>query len=177
MTFPAVQSVQCLEQSFAYKAWANAEILSVLAQCNPDRAPEKYTQAIRLMNHTWVVDQIFYAHLQDRAHAFTADNTVDTPSIDALTQSIHRSDQQLLDLVKAITSEELTHTLCFRFTDGDDGCMSKEQILTHLLLHGAYHRGNVGMLIADLGHSRPKDTFTRFLHRALRTQTPTNIRE
>ncbi len=42
--------------------------------------------------------------------------------------------------------------------------MTRDEMLFHILAHGAYHRGNVGMLLSACGIDRPKDTFTRFLH-------------
>ena len=42
--------------------------------------------------------------------------------------------------------------------------MTREEMLFHILAHGAYHRGNVGMVLSSCGINRPKDTFTRFLH-------------
>jgi uncharacterized damage-inducible protein DinB len=42
--------------------------------------------------------------------------------------------------------------------------MTREEMLFHVLAHGAYHRGNVGMALTACGIDRPKDTFTRFLH-------------
>ena len=42
--------------------------------------------------------------------------------------------------------------------------MTREEMLFHVLADGAYHRGNVGMILTPCGIDRPKDTFTRFLH-------------
>jgi uncharacterized damage-inducible protein DinB len=52
------------------------------------------------------------------------------------------------------------------FTDGDRGCMSRREMLTHVAIHGAYHRGEVGRLLKQMPAPVPWDTFAVFLHQA-----------
>lgn len=42
--------------------------------------------------------------------------------------------------------------------------MSVEEILLHVNLHGAYHRGNVGQVLKSVDVVPPRDLYTRFLH-------------
>ncbi len=153
-----------MKSKFRYKAWANAEILDSIARVDPTQHPEQWKLAIRLMNHTYVVDRIFAAHLSGTTHGFKDTNTPDTPSFDQLRDSIASSDQWYQQYVSQLSSNDLYEPISFTFTDGDRGSMTREEILFHVLAHGAYHRGNVGMILASCGIDRPKDTFTRFLH-------------
>lgn len=153
-----------MQNKFRYKAWANAEILGALAQLDPARHPDQWKQAIRLMNHTWVVDRIFAAHLEGTVHAFDATNTAGTPGLDQLRECIAHSDAWFLDYVDRIGDERRHEVVRFSFTDGNAGTMTRDEMLFHVLAHGAYHRGNVGMILAACGMDRPNDTFTRFLH-------------
>ena len=52
----------------------------------------------------------------------------------------------------------------FTFTDGALGRMSREEMLTHVVIHGAYHRGAIGRIMAELSITPPRDVFTRYLH-------------
>ncbi|HJU26849.1 MAG TPA: DinB family protein [Rhodanobacteraceae bacterium] len=153
-----------MKNKFRYKAWANAEILDSMAKIDLSRHPEQGTLALRLMNHTYVVDRIFAAHLDGTAHEFQSTNTPDTPSLDQLRERIAASDDWYQQYVYRVRDDELRERICFTFTDGDRGCMSREEMLFHVLTHGAYHRGNVGMILTSCGIDRPSDTFTRFLH-------------
>lgn len=52
----------------------------------------------------------------------------------------------------------------FTLTDGDRERMSREEILLHIVTHGAYHRGNVGQVLKSISVAPPRDLFTKFLH-------------
>jgi uncharacterized damage-inducible protein DinB len=153
-----------MESQFLYKAWANKQTLGEIEKIDQVKYPDKLIMAIRLLNHTHVVDKIFIAHLTGTSHPFTATNTQDTPLIKDLRQSVEETDQWLITFSKNVSPTELNNTINFTFTDGDSGAMSVRDILNHLVIHGAYHRGNIGMLLADCELERPNDTFTRFLH-------------
>jgi uncharacterized damage-inducible protein DinB len=153
-----------METKFRYKAWANAEMLDALAQIDEKQYPEQWKLAVRLMNHTYVVDRIFAAHLTGTTHAYQGTNTPETPTVAQLRDSICASDAWYQRYVAQLDDAALRETLVFTFTDGDPGAMTREEMLFHVLAHGGYHRGNVGMVLSACGIERPKDTFTRFLH-------------
>lgn len=151
---------------FAYKAWANAGLLEAMLAIDGERFPEQRRKAIRVMNHTLVVDRIFAAHLLGEANPHAATNTEETPSLAALTESIVASDAQLLDYARGLAAERFGERLRFRFTDGDAGEMSRAEMLQHLIAHGAYHRGAVGQMLDALSLPRPPDSITSYLHMA-----------
>ena len=66
--------------------------------------------------------------------------------------------------VAELSPEQAAERLRFQFTDGDAGCMSREEMLLHLITHGAYHRGNVGQMLKVMSVAPPRDLLTRFLH-------------
>ncbi len=156
-------SLALLHNLFAYKAWANQELLSQLATVDASHADTLHN-SLRLLNHTYLVDRLFKAHLNQETPPFHATNTKDTPSLAELQQAIADTDQWLLDYIATLTEPQLTDVLEFNFTDGDRGRMSREEILHHLIAHGAYHRGNVGQNLRLIGIAPPRDLLTRFLH-------------
>ncbi|WGL16026.1 DinB family protein [Microbulbifer bruguierae] len=153
-----------MENQFLYKAWANIEILEKIGQISRDEHPEQWVMAVRLLNHTYVVDQIFIGHLRGEPHPFSSTNTKETPTIDELRENLSFSDSWLVQYVKSLDESSMNKEIEFTFTDGDSGSMSIREILNHLVIHGTYHRGNIGMLLTACGIDRPSDTFTRFLH-------------
>jgi uncharacterized damage-inducible protein DinB len=52
----------------------------------------------------------------------------------------------------------------FRFLDGQRGAMTREEVLSHLVNHGTYHRGAIGRAFDLAGGLRPADTYTVFIH-------------
>ena len=159
-----------LRALYGYHAWANSDLLDKLEM--PDRAAhsrDRHT-AIRLINHYYVVAEIFAAHLRGVRHRYKAAGTVETPSLSDLRAAITASDQWYLNYVQAISPSELSGSVPFTFTDGDKGYMTREEMLTHVVLHGGYHRGEVGRILSQRSVTPPHDTFAVYLHRADRSR-------
>lgn len=159
-----MSSLSLLNALLAHKAWANEELFEILRQLDPKENAAELHSAIRILNHTFVVDLIFQSVLQGESHAFTQTNTVETPSLADLQASIRTMDAWYTAYVAEQSSESLEEKLNFVFSDGDLGCMSREEILVHINSHGSYHRGMVGRLLVQLRGEAPRDIFTRFLH-------------
>ena len=149
---------------FEYKRWANAELVDALAAARERMGPEAFTLGLRILNHTHVVDRIFQAHLEGAPHAFSATNTPDTPTPEALKASLAEVDAWLLRFVREQHDAALDRVCRFIFTDGDAGEMTVGEILVHLVAHGTYHRGAVGQVMKEAKVPPPRDLFTRMLH-------------
>lgn len=157
-------SVHLLRQLFRYQAWANDELLARMEALDPVQQPEQRNTALRLMNHCEVVNQIFVAHLVGVPHSFTADNTIETPALSELRQSMAATDRWYLEYLETVSANQLAEQTAFRFTDGDKGFMSREEMLAHVVTHGIYHRGEVGRVMMQLSIRPPWDTFAVHLH-------------
>lgn len=75
------------------------------------------------------MDHIFQAHLQGRAHDYSATNTDETPAVDALSRAVTALHAWYLAYVESMDPASLPERLRFVFTDGDRGQMSREEIL------------------------------------------------
>lgn len=154
MSKPVLQSL------FGHKAWANRELFELLAGVT---AQEELHAMIRTLNHIYVVDRIFRAHLLGEAHGYAASNTKETPTLAELQAAVAQTDAWYLDYVAGLGPQALGETVQFRFTDGDAGSMTREEILHHIITHGGYHRGNVGQILKGIGVAPPRDLFTKYL--------------
>jgi uncharacterized damage-inducible protein DinB len=147
---------------YEQKAAIDREFFAALASA--PLSPEHRHTALRTLNHIHTVDRIFAAHLRGEPHGFTASNTEAMPTLDALRTSVEQVDAWYLAYVRALAPEQFEAVVNFRFTDGDAGRMSREEILAHVIHHGSHHRGNVGMLMKQADQPPPRDLFTRHLH-------------
>lgn len=151
---------------FKYKAWANEQVFAEMAKVDAETQPLERQTAIRLLNHIHVVDRIFAAHLSGTAHDYTATNTPETPTLEALRQAVAETDRWYVAHVAGLAPLQLQERLAFQFTDGAAGCMSREEMLAHVATHGGYHRGAVGRIMVQAGVAPPRDIFTAYLHQA-----------
>lgn len=153
-----------LKNLFEYKRWANAELLALAAKSQDALPADDWRTFLRVVNHTYVVDRIFAGHLTSARHGFASTNTEATPSVRQLQASTGESDEWYLGYVAGLNDGLLHEVIFFRFTDGDAGRMSRLEMLHHLVVHGAYHRGAAGRILAAHGITPPRDSLSVFWH-------------
>lgn len=153
-----------LRAVYGYHAWANSDLIAKLELLDQAAQGRDRHTAIRLINHYYVVAEIFAAHLRGVRHHYKAAGTVETPVLSELRAAVTASDQWYLNYVQGISPSELSGAVPFTFTDGDKGYMTREEMLTHVVLHGGYHRGEVGRILSQHSVTPPHDTFSVYLH-------------
>ena len=151
-----------LQSLFRQKAAITEEFFAVLETV----AADDRVAPIRLLNHIHVVDRIFMAHLRGEPHGYTATNTPETPTLDALRAATLDTNHWFVEQAGALAPAQLAERVAFTFTDGLRGRMSREEMLAHVITHGSYHRGEVGQMLKRLSVAPPRDLFTAYLHRA-----------
>ena len=156
-------SLTTLKSLFTYKAWANSELFALLARLPPSTAEQLHT-CLRTLNHIYVVDRIFRAHLCGEPRPFDATNTKETPTLGQLATEVAATDAWYESYVTKLTEPALSEVVAFTFTDGDTGRMTREEVLLHVLTHGGYHRGNVGQVLKSISVAPPRDLYTKYLH-------------
>ena len=155
---------QTLQRLFRYKTWANDELLTALAALGEESPITGL--AIKALSHSYVVDRIFAAHLRRQPHGYTSANPGQMPTLEDLSADIRRSDREYVDYVSALDGKRLAEPIDFTFTDGAPGRMSREEMLTHVIVHGTGHRGQVSAVMLLNGVPAAKDGFTSYLHQA-----------
>ena len=153
-----------LQRLFRYKAWANDELLTALAKLGAG-APTT-TLAIKALSHSYVVDRIFAAHLRRKDHIYTSANLSELPTLGDLSAQIRLSDREYVEYVAALDREQLAERIEFTFTDGAPGCMSREEMLMHVITHGVGHRGQVSAVMLLNSLTPANGGFTTYLHQA-----------
>jgi uncharacterized damage-inducible protein DinB len=153
-----------LQRLFRYKAWANNELLAALARL--DGASPVVNLAIKALSHTHVVDRIFAAHVRRESHAYTSANLSEMPTLKDLAADIEASDREYLHYVATLDRDRLTERVVFTFTDGAPACMSREEMLMHVITHGIGHRGQVSAVMLLNSLAPATDGFTTYLHTA-----------
>ncbi len=159
-----MNEIGTLERLFRYKAQADDEILASMRLFD-DASPAREI-AIRVLSHTYVVDQIFAANLTGAEHAYTSANKSEAPTLEELSKAIKTSDQWYIDYVSRLENARLAERIDFTFTDGAPGRMSREEMLLHVTIHGGYHRGQVGWIMTENSIAPPADGLTSYLHKA-----------
>jgi uncharacterized damage-inducible protein DinB len=155
-----------------YKAWANEIVYATVAALPEGEALKPratiFQNMVHTLNHLYVVDRIFQAHLEGKDHGYAARNTPTTPPLDELWREVQALDAWYIEHYDQLADAALGADIRFQFVGGGDGVMTRAEILMHLVNHGTYHRGFVGDML-NQAQVRPRPTdltvYLRDVHR------------
>jgi uncharacterized damage-inducible protein DinB len=138
-----------------YNAWADKSIFEAVAALPDGEATKPRTSLfkniVHTLNHNYIIDLIFQAHLEGREHGFTARNTAEYPALDELWRAQQTIDDWYVAWSDGMTDAALNEKVRFTFVGGGQGVMTRNEILLHVVNHTTYHRG----FVADLFYQVP----------------------
>jgi uncharacterized damage-inducible protein DinB len=150
-----------------YNAWANGLIFEAVAALPEGEAtrPRRsvFRNMVHTLNHNYVIDRIFQAHLEGREHGYAARNTADHPPLAELWRAQQEVDQWYVCAYEAMDEARLNQTVKFSFVGGGEGAMTCGEILQHVVNHTSYHRGFVAQMMHDVPARPPTTDLTVFL--------------
>lgn len=150
-----------------YNAWANRLILDAvrnLPEGEATRARQTlFRNIVHTLNHNYVIDAMFQAHLQGRPHGYAARNTDATPPLEELRSAQQAIDAWYIDWSDTVTDDALNEQVSFTFVGGGPGLLTRGQILLHIVNHTTYHRGFAADLFYQVPAKPPTTDLTVFL--------------
>lgn len=165
MSRPTLQ-VDLLVESFNYKAWSDRRTLDAIARIDAEAFPASLAFALQQLNHMAIVEELFRARLLGEPAPHQQTNSEVVPGYDVLRRRLEDSAAWFAGYVAELPLERRGEWLRFRFADGRDGGMTRQEILFHIVNHGTYHRGAIGHALDLAGAPRPADTYTLYIHSA-----------
>ena len=153
-----------------YNAWANQRIFDAVAALPPGEAEKPrqglFQNMVHMLNHNYVIDRIFQAHLEGRAHGYDARNTPGYPPLAELWRLQQEVDAWYIGTYDAMPAAQLDETVRFTYVGGGEGAMTRGEILLHVVNHTSYHRGFVAEMIYRIPTQPPVTDLTVFLRDA-----------
>ncbi|UBM27077.1 DinB family protein [Pseudomonas sp. p1(2021b)] len=153
-----------------YKRWADQLFFKSLAQLAPDELERPRAGPMKTMiatlNHMYVVDRIWQAHLQGSEHGFTSRQAMPHPQLDALWQAQHEVNEWFVDWGTAQTQASLERSIDFAFVSGNRGTMTAGAMLLHVVNHGTYHRGWLVQMYFEIPAMPPMTDLSIYLTEA-----------
>lgn len=146
-----------------YKRWATNGLNAVIADNLERLPPDERTLVVRVLDHVQVVDEIFRHHLEARPHAYRAPRSAELPPIDALAGRARAAGDWYADYADALSSDQVDEVIDFAFTNGEAARMTRGEMLLHVAMHAAGHRGQVALLLQKNAIQPWPDRMTDFL--------------
>lgn len=145
------------------KRWATNGLNAVIAE-NFDRlAADERILILRLLDHIQVVDEIFRHNLEARPHGYGAPRSAALPALDTLAANARATADWYADYADALKPEEVDEALAFSFANGRPARMTRGEMLLHVALHAAGHRGQAALLLQKSGIEPWPDRITDFM--------------
>lgn len=150
-----------------YKSWANGITFVAVTGLPEGEAlrprPTRFGNIVHTLNHVFVIDDIFRAHLEGRPHGYHARNTDHPPRLEALWEAVQAMDRWYIAYADGLDDERLGEMVRFEFVGGGQGAMTREEMLLHVVNHGTYHRGFVGDMLYQVPAASPANDLPVFL--------------
>jgi uncharacterized damage-inducible protein DinB len=141
------------ERQLEYDAWANREGARALKGLN-----EPLAESVRLLAHIIAAEYVWLARLTQTVSPLPVWPELSLEKTGEQIEEVHRS-------FKHYFQKELPaafdRTLTYKNTKGEPWSSRVEDILTHVFVHSAYHRGQIALQMRQAGHT---PAYTDFIH-------------
>jgi uncharacterized damage-inducible protein DinB len=149
-----MEPVEHLQRQFAYDEWANREVLAALRASAPSPRP------LQLLAHILSAERLWLERIRKQPQSLPVwpDFSVEQCEVQ-ITELAQLRREFFAQLDPARLSEKVTYTN----SKGEPWTSTVEDILTHVVLHSAYHRGQIASQMRAGGE---QPAYTDFIHAA-----------
>lgn len=160
-----------IQNQIRFKNWSN-ELGFTALQNLPTEELTKHRQTtfkniLGTLNHIYVVEDIFKAHLKGQKHSYKRLSAPIIPTLDEIMTQQRIMDQWYLDYARSLSEDQLHEKVSFQFQDGTDGLMSRLEILTHIVTHDTFHKGFVNEMVYKVPTNMPNNDYPVFVREVL----------
>jgi uncharacterized damage-inducible protein DinB len=144
-----------LRRQFVYDAWANGEVLAAITASGSGSSPAR---SLHLLAHIVSAEQLWLERL--RQHPQSLPVWPEFALDQCATQLAHLTklwDEYFVQLSPAQLSDEIS----YRNSRGEPWSSSVQDVLTHIVMHSAYHRGQIASLMRAGGNA---PAYTDYIH-------------
>jgi len=141
----------------AYEEWANRQVIDTLRALE-----EPPPRPLNLLSHLVASHRLWLGRLESAPSSIEVWPELTLLQCQIQVRDLRSSWKTWLDTLDA---EDLDRTIDYVNTRGEPWSNSVRDILTHVIAHSAYHRGQIAMSIRDAGHAPP---VTDFIHASRR---------
>jgi len=141
-----------LRRQFVYNEWANREMLASIRANGPDE------RSLELMGHIVSAEILWLERLKLQPQSVRVWPALDLGECEAKSAEIADSWRAYL---QPMTEADLGHEVQYKNSKGEPWTSNVLDILTHVIMHSAYHRGQIASHMRAIGLT---PAYTDFIH-------------
>ena len=150
-----MEFIEHLRRQFAYDAWANREVLATLsASARPTARP------LQLLAHILSAERLWLERIRRQAQSLPV---WPDSSLDHCAAQINELALLWREFFSQLTPAGLSENITYKNSKGEPWTSTVVDILTHVALHSAYHRGQIASQVRAGGE---QPAHTDFIHAA-----------
>jgi len=150
-----MEFIEHLRRQFAYDAWANREVHATLsASGRPTARP------LQLLAHILSAERLWLERIRKQPQSLPVWADFSPDQCEA---QINELDLLWHEFLSRLTPAGLSENITYKNSKGEPWTSTVEDILTHVALHAAYHRGQIASQVRA-GGGQP--AHTDFIHAA-----------
>jgi uncharacterized damage-inducible protein DinB len=150
--------VTYLQRLVAHLGWADALVLESLRKARP-----LDPRAFEIYRHVLGAEDVWLARLKGEKPSLAVWPEV---SLEECTGAAKRNLEGLKRYVSSLSQEDLARGVTYVNSAGNKFTSSVEDILLHVCLHGAYHRGQVSLALRACGAEPAPTDYIAFIRGA-----------
>ncbi len=144
-----------LRRQFRYDSWANGEVLATIGV-----STRRTARPLQLLAHILSAERLWLERMRKQPQSLPVwpDFTFDQCEAE-----IAELAQLWREFLERLSPAALAEQVAYKNTKGEPWTSTLEDVLTHVLLHSAYHRGQIAS-VTRVGGEQP--AYTDFIHAA-----------
>jgi uncharacterized damage-inducible protein DinB len=145
--------VEYLRRQFAYDAWANREVFAAIGVNGGSDE-----RSMRLLAHILSAERLWLERITEQPQSLPV---WPKPDLAQCETQIAELASLWREFLKDADDSGLSHAVSYKNSKGEPWTSTLQDILTHVLMHSAYHRGQIASHMRERGNA---PAYTDFIH-------------
>ena len=145
--------IRHFRRQFAYDAWANREVLAAIRNSRAAAA-----RSLQLLAHIVSAELLWLERLQQEPQSQPVWPEWSLEQCEARSVEVGDLWRKYLE---GLVPDDLTKMASYKNSKGEPWTSTMEDVVTHVLLHSAYHRGQIASFMRASGDT---PAYTDFIH-------------
>lgn len=149
-------TIQDLKTFYNYNYWATKKVLAVVSELSQEEFTKEVAGGYGSIRNTLVHIMSTEWGWLSRCGGHQRESSLkaeDFPTLESITEVWAEVETYIHDFLGTLTDEKLTQMVYYPGKNNITRSMPMGELLHHSIIHGAHHRGQIAVLLRELGYS------------------------
>jgi len=158
--------METLIQQIGYDGWANQQVVRAASGLDPQQLrqqlPGSFPSVHQTLVHILWAEELWLRRWQRRTFTSALDPE-DFPTLESLGRKLEAVQARQLKFLKGLDPADTEQRIAYVNFQGVRWEYTLRQMVQHLVLHSAFHRGQLATMLRKLGTVLPNTDFQNFI--------------